>query len=109
MSESEQTRTERYYRAYQRGAVTGLVFMLAAAGFLLAVLTGAVGEGAGRNLALLIFALFFVTLVAVHVITLRGGRWRPGAPRERLVLTMTLGAATFCASYLHRSSREVNG
>jgi hypothetical protein len=86
MSKSVRKQTERYYLAYQRGAVVGLLFGVVAAGLFLAVLFRLMSPGLARVTALIIMALFIITLLSVHFITLRGRLWHPRAPEAQRVL-----------------------
>jgi hypothetical protein len=86
MSKPAQQQTERYYRAYQRGAVVGLLLGVVTAGLFVAVLFRLMSPGLTRATALVIMPLFIVTLLGVHFITLRGRLWRPGAAEAQRVL-----------------------
>jgi len=86
MSESERMDVERYYLAYQRGALICLVFAVAVGVYFLAVVLGELrGPPAGVG-ALILIVLFVASLLAVSFVTLQGRRWRPSDPEARLVL-----------------------
>ena len=86
MSESERKESERYYLAYQRGAAVCLIFSIAAGAYFLAVVFGGVSGGFVLDGALLLVALFAISLLSVHLVTLRGRLWRRRDPGARLVL-----------------------
>jgi hypothetical protein len=86
MNKPAREQTEQYYVAYQRSAVVGLLFGMVAAGLFLAALFRLMSPGLARVTALIIIALFIVTLLSVHFITLRGRLWHPRAPEAQRVL-----------------------
>lgn len=86
MSDSERRQSERYYLAYQRGALVCLLFTVAVGGYFLAVVFGGVSGPLVRASALVISALFVISLLAVSFVTLRGRLWRRSDPGAQLVL-----------------------
>ncbi len=86
MTENEQDRPERYYRAYQRTAGVCLLAAVVVGAFFLMVGSGALSGGAERTAALSLVVLVAVAFLAVPAVTLRGQRWRPSDPHAQLVL-----------------------
>jgi hypothetical protein len=86
MTGIERDRSERYYRAYQRTAVVCLLTAVVVGGYFLAIGSGALRGGAGRNAALSLVVLFAVAFVAVPVVTLWGHRWGPRDPHAQRVM-----------------------
>ena len=86
MRESEPKESERYYLAYQRGAAVCLIFSVAVGGYFLAVVFGGVSGGLVPGGALTLIALFGISLLTVHLVTLRGRLWRRRDPGTQLVL-----------------------
>ena len=87
MSESE-----RYYLAYQRGAVVCLLSAIAAGGYFLAVVFGGLSGRLVSDGAMVIIALFVTSLLAVSFATLRGASGA-GAIRKRSSSCATSGLA----------------
>lgn len=86
MNESERQESERYYLAYQRGALVSLLFAVAVGVYFLAVVLGGLSGPPARSGALILMGLFVASLLAVSFITLRGRLWRRSDPEARLVL-----------------------
>jgi len=86
MSESERKDWERYYLAYQRGALVCLLSAVAVGVYFLAVVLGGLSGPSARSGALVLVSLFVASLLAVSFVTLRGRLWRLSDPEARLVL-----------------------
>jgi len=86
MSESERMEVERYYLAYQRGALVCLLCAAVVGVYFLAVALGGLGRPPAGSDALVLVALFVTLLLAVSFVTLRGRLWRRSDPEARLVL-----------------------
>ncbi len=83
MSNPEVKDSERYYRAYQRSMVLGLLFAVCLGGYNVAELSGGGDAGLG---GLLIAAGYLALLLIVLLVTLRGRLWHARGPGERTVL-----------------------
>jgi hypothetical protein len=86
MHESERKEPERYYLAYQRLALVGLLSTAAVGVYFLAVVFGGVGGALARSDVLILIGLFAISVVTVPFITLRGRLWRRSDAEARLVL-----------------------
>ena len=86
MSESDWKHSERYYLAYQRGAVVCLLFAVATGAYFLAAVLGTLNSREVFGGATGLVALFVTSLVAVSVVTLRGRLWRRSDPEAQLIL-----------------------
>lgn len=86
MHESERKEPERYYLAYQRLALVGLLSTSVVGVYFLAVVFGGLGGILARSSALILIVLFVIAFVAIPFITLRGRLWRRSDPEARLVL-----------------------
>ncbi len=83
MSEREVKDSERYYLAYRRSMVVGLLFVLCLGGYYLVGLVRPPSAGLG---GLLIVAGYLALTLIVNLVTLRGRVWHARGPGERRVL-----------------------
>lgn len=86
MNEPERQHSERYYVAYQRMAFVCLLSAVAVGGYFLAVVFGELSGRLVSGGAVLVIALFVTSLLAVSLVTLRGGVWRRSAPAAQTIL-----------------------
>lgn len=85
MSDREAKDSERYYLAYRRSMVVGLVFVVCLGGYMLVDLFRPASATAGLG-GLLIGAGYLAFLLIVNLVTLRGRLWHNRGAGERTVM-----------------------